>query len=620
MNKTEGRVEPENNKEEEGERRKEILVGISEWMNNVFLEGEEIQGEIKRFYSDFKVNEIDAKGVIAKNKGNKDEENKQEFEPKKKKRESEVESVVFLSKYNSEILNHLSGEELDKVLKCQSGSEPIKSIKKFDDKQARTGFHYLMKNAFQNTVETKTLEDHSIEIRFSGNKQKRKNYCDLVKCNEDGSLLYENDNAKKYLHFTVCKKNRETMEVARNLAKQLHIPILYIGFAGNKDRRGVTCQRFSIERGKLLKVSSIRNSIKNITLSDFLYSDDPINLGDLKGNDFTITIRNVKLLNSNNNLEFVFEKCFNSLKKKGFFNYFGLQRFGSFSVSTHHLGVKILQNDWKGVVDLILSEQDVVAPDSVVARKIWISTHDPKATLKKFPLHYSAEVSILKSLEKEKKDTDKTYSTKAYFRSVESIPKRLRSMYLHLYQSYVWNTVLTKRIKQFGLDLLEGDLVLIENDDSEGQNKTDVKVVTKEDIETKKYSIYDVVMPTPGFKIFYPKNDILINFYNEVMKADNLNPSEMKKKNKNISLSGNYRKILEIPKNLSYTFLKYRTDEELLSDSDDSLLHKSDTNLKYSTNNEEFCNTEKIAIIIKMQLAVCSYATMALREVVKTFT
>lgn len=40
------------------------------------------------------------------------------------------------------------------------------------------------------------------------------------------------------------------------------------------------------------------------------------------------------------------------------------------------------------------------------------------------------------------------------------IPKNTRLMYVHSYQSYVWNRVVSKRIRECGLQLIAGDLVL----------------------------------------------------------------------------------------------------------------------------------------------------------------
>ena len=40
------------------------------------------------------------------------------------------------------------------------------------------------------------------------------------------------------------------------------------------------------------------------------------------------------------------------------------------------------------------------------------------------------------------------------------IPRNNRLMYIHSYQSVVWNTMVSRRIEAFGLNAVEGDLVL----------------------------------------------------------------------------------------------------------------------------------------------------------------
>lgn len=47
-----------------------------------------------------------------------------------------------------------------------------------------------------------------------------------------------------------------------------------------------------------------------------------------------------------------------------------------------------------------------------------------------------------------------------YFLFFLQIPRNNRLMYIHSYQSVVWNTMVSRRIEAFGLKAVEGDLVL----------------------------------------------------------------------------------------------------------------------------------------------------------------
>lgn len=45
-----------------------------------------------------------------------------------------------------------------------------------------------------------------------------------------------------------------------------------------------------------------------------------------------------------------------NLKKFGFINYFGMQRFGTYNVRTHQVGIENLRQNWIKVCQLILSQ------------------------------------------------------------------------------------------------------------------------------------------------------------------------------------------------------------------------------------------------------------------------
>lgn len=140
--------------------------------------------------------------------------------------------------------------------------------------------------------------------------------------------------------------------------------------------------------------------------------------------------------------------------------------------------------------------------------------------------------------------------------ALSKIPKNLRMMYVHAYQSYIWNSVVSERIRLFGCSkAVPGDLVLNEADGATGEMATDItdetapledtpasngkvtqqtlmassktpkaKVLTEED--ASQYSIYDVVLPLPGYSVTYPTGTIG-ELYRKMMAADGLDIDKM---------------------------------------------------------------------------------------------
>ena len=91
-------------------------------------------------------------------------------------------------------------------------------------------------------------------------------------------------------------------------------------------------------------------------------------------------------------------------------------------------------------------------------------------------------------------------------------------MYIHSWQSLVWNRIVSWRIRELGRTVRVGDVVRSKREQSEPQNKqqvgksklsaeqsAEVEFVTEENINS--YSIEDVVMPIPGWDVQLPKNE-----------------------------------------------------------------------------------------------------------------
>jgi tRNA pseudouridine13 synthase len=96
-----------------------------------------------------------------------------------------------------------------------------------------------------------------------------------------------------YLHFTLVKRNWDTVKALRYIAKGLRVSLKRFGIAGMKDKRAITAQRASIWRVRAEEMMKI--TLPDILMKDFSYAKERINLGDARGNRFTITIRDIPL-------------------------------------------------------------------------------------------------------------------------------------------------------------------------------------------------------------------------------------------------------------------------------------------------------------------------------------
>ena len=97
-------------------------------------------------------------------------------------------------------------------------------------------------------------------------------------------------------------------------------------------------------------VGAVNNSswLRGIMVGALSFVDRPLKLGDLRGNEFTIVLRNVAAP------EEVVAEAVTAWETSGFVNYFGLQRFGTGVTPNHKIGIALLKNDWAAAVDLLV--------------------------------------------------------------------------------------------------------------------------------------------------------------------------------------------------------------------------------------------------------------------------
>lgn len=560
-------------------------VGITQFVSS-HLKG--FEGLIKQRYSDFQVNEIDLNGEVVTLKAlDAPVQEQTKSEPQEITR---IESDALQPNEETAALAKIIGDDLvDQCFKLISGELETKliSTEPIGDKSMRTEIHRLIREGFFSKLDSKT-DDGRIAITKVEKRSKggRSEYRRAAKQAE-------------YLHFTLYKENKDTLEALSYIAKMLRIPAKSMTFAGTKDRRAVTTQRICWRKGNANRLCNLNAAFRgNIQLGDFKFESHTIKLGDLCGNRFEIVIREV----DSSDLDEI-EKSLTSLRDHGFINYFGLQRFGTFSVWTHTIGKHILCRDYEKAVEGILNPQDVTLEDSREAREIWANEGNAAKALELMPRRCVAECSMLGAL------IDSPNPLNALLR----IPHSLKTMYVHAYQSYIWNRAASERISRNPHHAIQGDLVL------ESEEKTGIqraREVTEEEVKTDAISIFDVVLPSPGNDILYPSN--MVSFYEKIMEEDNINCHNMRHKIKEFSVFGAYRKVLAKPLDLTWFVRRYTSNEDTIVYTDREVL---ETGIKLAPEpQEEDASKIRLAIVLQLSLSTSQYATMALREAMKQET
>lgn len=241
--------------------------------------------------------------------------------------------------------------------------------------------------------------------------------------------IFEKGNTKDegkgfYVWFTLKKTNWDLFRALKIISKKLGVSIKRFGYAGVKDKRAVTYQKISVWNVPPEKMKEIK--IKDLELSEFEERKERINLGDLKANFFRVVVRDIEKKEKN-----TIEKNLNFVKKNGFVNYFGEQRFG-FRKNTHLVGKAILKNNLKEAVWTYLTKEGNEKEEFAKFRENLAKTRDFKLALKECPVSLRNELALLNHLAVKPND---------YAGALRKIPKKFRRMFVHAYQSYLWNGI-----------------------------------------------------------------------------------------------------------------------------------------------------------------------------------
>ncbi|MDY6770980.1 MAG: tRNA pseudouridine(13) synthase TruD [Candidatus Nanohaloarchaea archaeon] len=285
----------------------------------------------------------------------------------------------------------------------------------------------------------------------------------------------------EHLVFKLTKHNMTTMAAIRELSNMLHISRDRFGYAGNKDKRGVTTQYVSV-RG-LDEEDLNRVFMPNLEI-EVVGHDGYINLGSLDHNEFNITIRSINL--PKENVESRVDSIMDELD--GWMpNYFGDQRFGSTRPITHQVGREILKGNFEEAVWTYIAKPYDEEYDKVrkVREDLW-ETRDPEQKAEKFPEEYRYEKILLYHISENDGD---------YKGAIKRLPEGLQKLFIHAYQSYVFNIALSDLVED-GFDDTDAELPLVGHktslrEDKEGDQRIK-EVLEDEGINQEDFKLHDM--------------------------------------------------------------------------------------------------------------------------------
>jgi tRNA pseudouridine13 synthase len=424
-----------------------------------------------------------------------------------------------------------------------------------------------------------------------------------------------------FLRFVLYKENMDTTTATKELSRKGSRGAR-IGYAGMKDKRGITTQFCTLYRtvpSQLVNPKAVAmggggntkdRGFSVVRLGNFEYVSQELKLGMLKGNRFDMILRNVQAPGDDIEAQRqALERAAQSMKEKGFINYFGTQRFGKFK-DTHLVGIAAVKGNFEEAVDILMRPKSDEREDIKKVRVEWQERFKygknkeneattARAISRKLNRFMTGEVAILQCLSKYPMD---------YARAFTAIPFNLRTMFIHAVQSLIWNQATSYRIANMSQDsVLVGDLVDV------GKGPEAVHVVTEEDIANNTYTIEDVVVPMVGKKSIFPTN-ALGKVMHKLMEDVGISKKMFENNEcRSLIVTGDYRKIICHPTDVDYKIQEYFDPLQPLLQTDLMKLQGEDIVIRPQQEGER----SKLAMIVGFTLPSSSYATIALRELMR---
>jgi tRNA pseudouridine13 synthase len=260
--------------------------------------------------------------------------------------------------------------------------------------------------------------------------------------------LYDPSGEGEHTYFGLRKENLSTLEALERLASRLRVDVKQFGYAGLKDRKGVTTQTLSLSGVDPEAVRALE--LPQVSILWVSRHTNKLRVGHLRGNVFRIWVRGVVP-----DAEERAAPILDILERGGLPNYYGFQRFGNRG-NAHRIGRAFLRDDDGWAIHRILGFPSSAEnnPHVVDARERFMAGN-LEGALDAYPPAYREERRMLGYLLRHPDD---------YSGARARMRQTALKLYLSAYQSYIFNLILAERLRRTGGDLgtlLCGDLAQI---------------------------------------------------------------------------------------------------------------------------------------------------------------
>ncbi len=259
---------------------------------------------------------------------------------------------------------------------------------------------------------------------------------------ELGKPFSRQDAQGPYVHFILQKRNWTSVHALGEIARAAGVQQKDMNIAGMKDKTSVSTQLVSARNAAKERLLSL--SIKDLSVNGAWTAPERVRMGQLLGNRFTITVRDPAAGDPGDRIDAVLAEL-----NGRFPNYFGGQRFGTSRRNTHLIGEKLLRGEAEEALVMFLCDTEKERnPLVAAARKELADTRDYARALSSFPRHLSLERSVISYLSK---------NPGKYAEAFRRLPRNIVLLFIHAFQSHIFNRLLSERLSEGEPELEEGE-------------------------------------------------------------------------------------------------------------------------------------------------------------------